>query len=117
MSEAISELRAQIIETRGLPPRTRFSFELRNRLLGVVAEEQRQGREIEEIAEDLGLRPKTVKSWLRSGRDSVRSVIRPVVVEPEEARNLTAPLVVSMGNLRIEGLDLEGVVHLLRALA
>jgi len=84
----------------------------------VVAGEQSQGRSIQEIAEDLGLRLKTLKGWLRGAGRSKSPVLRRVVLAPEERRTLpTRALVVSMGNLRVEGLDLEGLVHLLRALA
>lgn len=118
MSEAISELRAQVCEGRGLPPRSRFSPELRERLLSVVAGEQSQGRSIQEVAEDLGLRLKTLKGWLRDAGRPQSPVLRRVVLAPEERCPLpTRVLVVSMGNLRVEGLDLEGLVHLLRALA
>jgi transposase-like protein len=118
VSEAISELRAQVCESRGLPPRSRFSSELRERLLAVVAEEQGQDRSIQEISEDLGLRLKTLKGWLRDAGRTKSPVLRRVVLAPEERCPLpTRALIVSMGNLRVEGLDLEGLVHLLRALA
>ena len=118
MSDAISDLRARIFERRGLPPRSRFSSELRQRLLAAVAEEQGKGRAVREIAEDLGLRLKTLKAWLRSGKGSGEPAMRRVVVEPEVRRRSSATaIIVSMGNLRIEGLDLEGVAHLLRALS
>lgn len=118
MSDAISDLRARIFERRGLPPRSRFSSELRQRLLAAVAEEQGKGRAVREIAEDLGLRLKTLSGWLRAGRGLGGPAMRRVVVEPEVRRRSPATaIVVSMGNLRIEGLDLEGVAHLLRALS
>lgn len=118
MSEAISELRAQVCASRGLPPRSRFSSGLRERLLAVVAEEQSRGRSIQEIAENLGLRLKTLKDWLRDAGRTESPVLRRVVLAPEERCILpTRTLVVSMGNLRVEGLDLEGLVHLLQALA
>lgn len=118
MNEAISELRAQVCEARGLPPRSRFSSELRERLLSVVAGEQSQGRSIQEIAEDLGLRLKTLKGWLRGTGRTESPVLRRVVLAPEERCILpTRTLIVSMGNVRVDGLDLEGLVHLLRALS
>lgn len=118
MSEAISELRAEVYERRGLPPRSRFSSELRARLLAVVVGEQSQGRSIPEISENLGLRLKTLKGWLRDAGRTESPVLRRVVLAPEELYPLpTSALIVSMGNVRVEGLDLEGLVYLLRALS
>lgn len=117
MSESVSRLRQQAVrfQDAGLPTRTRYSAAFREQVLAVAREQRNRGLSVARIARELGLKAKTLAIWLRS---SPKAAVRRVVVTPEAApRREAMPVVVSAGGWRIEGLDLEGVVRLLRALA
>lgn len=105
------------------PTAARYSAEFRVEVVQHTRERVRDGVSVSRIARDLGLRPKTLGLWLRQ---TPASRFRAVRVEPDArprpvgdvpAAPTAAPVVVIAGGVRIEGLDLDGVVRLVRSLA
>ena len=86
-------------------------------------------RESASTTSELGLHGRTIGRWLRgapnkAGATAPKRHFRRVTVTPERIEDtvLSAPsqaaeLVVIVGTLRVEGLDLNGVVRLVRALS
>lgn len=116
MSERVSRLRQQASRfvDAGRPPRTRYPAKFREQVLVLARERRSQGLSLSRVAAELGLKAKTLSIWLRS---PVRAAVRRVIVAPEVPVGREAgPVVVLAEGLRIEGLTVEGVAHLLRAL-
>lgn len=115
MSEALSRLRAELhrIAEEGRPSRSRYPAEFRERVLAMAQEQMRLGLAVDQVAAQLGLRVKTLRKWLGP---EPQAVWRPVRVETAVAALSARQPVVIVGGIRVEGLDLEGVVDLLRAL-
>jgi hypothetical protein len=89
----------------------RYDTKLKARAIAFARELRGQGRSWGGIAQELGLRMETVRRWCTSAEPKQMRTVR-LQPEPSEAR-ITA---VSPSGLRIEGLTLETVVALLRAL-
>jgi hypothetical protein len=101
----------------GLPDAyVRYSAEFRVEALGVARQLQSQGVAVARIARDLGVRPKTLALWLHRKE---RARMRPVIVAPPPAADAepARPVLVTAAGLRVEGLDLDAVVRILRSLA
>ena len=85
--------------------------------MALARERQAVGVPVSRIAAELGLRSQTLTLWLRA---TPKRHLRRVRLAPEVAVIAPAPmpsnLVVSVGALKVEGLDLESVVFLVRAL-
>ena len=113
-------LQARRFENRRKPTGTRYSSVFRTAAAAHAHAEVRAGVAVARIARDLGLRPKTLTLWMRRMPASQLrpvGVERPVpmstVVTTVEAR----PVLVTPSGVRVEGLDLDGIVQLMRALA
>jgi hypothetical protein len=93
----------------------RYSSELHEQAVACARVRLRGGSSLLAVARDLGLRPQTLARWLEEkGR---KSRLRPVEITahgPTSQRG--APVLVTPGGLRIEGLDLESLAVLLRRL-
>ena len=114
MSESLSALRSEVLELRSEPIRIRYRPEFRSRLVSAAREHLSRGVSVGEIAEQLGVAEKTLSCWLGEG---AKTPLRRVLVSPEACPRVEASgLVVWSGSVRIEGLDVEGVARLLRAL-
>jgi hypothetical protein len=77
-----------------------------------------EGVAVARIAHDLGLRPRTLGLWL--GRKPVPRLRRVRVAAepaPGEGTAITPLVLVMPTGVRIEGLDLDGIVRLLRSMA
>jgi transposase-like protein len=111
-------LQARRFENRRTPTGTRYSAAFRAEVVALARGRIAEGVAVARIARDVGLRPKTLTLWLRRTLApklravSIESDPRPAPVVPE-----IRPVVVIPGGLRIEGLDLESVVKLVRSLA
>jgi transposase-like protein len=118
MQDAIRRLRFQARSAaRGkASTAVRYSAEFRVEALEVARQLQSQGVAVARIARDLGVRPKTLALWLHR-KEHAR--MRPVIVAPPPATDAepTRPVVVTAHGLRIEGLDFDAVVRILRSLA
>jgi len=138
MDERVRQLRATVEELRqgSAPKATRFSAAFREQVIALAMERRAAGTPLVRTASELGLHGRTIGRWLRGFRKRAGYVapqkaggiapkrhFRRVTVAPaggeEKVARVSSPaaaLVVIVGSLRIEGLDLDGVVRLVRAL-
>lgn len=120
MLDSAVRLRSQARQftNRRKPTGTRFSAAFRAEVVAYARSQVRAGVAVSRIARDVGLRPKTLTLWMRR---LPASTLRAVRVErdprPAPLVSETRPVVVTSGGLRIEGLDVEGIVRLMRLLA
>jgi transposase-like protein len=91
----------------------RYPQELRSRAASYLHEQDAAGVGARAVAAELGLPVMTLKRWARQ----VPVRFRPVLVSSSPAVRGSAPVLVTPGGYRIEGLALDDVAMLLRALA
>lgn len=97
----------------------RFAPELRQRIVVYAERRRREGASWMAIATELGACFETVRRWCGGGRAPTVPRLRRVEVlaEPVVAMSARAPLaVVTPKGLRIEGVGLDEIVTLVRAL-
>lgn len=99
-------------EARGV----RYPAEIRQDVVRFILDREAEGHSRAAAAAVLGLKYQTVRRWLRA---TVR--LRPVAVDrgPAAATKVSvvpAPVLITPSGVRIEGLDLETLTHLVRAL-
>jgi len=130
MDERVRQLRVTVDELRqgSAPKATRFSASFRERVIALVKERRAAGTPLARTASELGLHVRTIGRWLRGAsreaggtapkrhfrRVTVASAVGEKAVPSVPAS--TAALVVIIAGLRVEALDLDGVVRLVRAL-
>jgi len=115
--QGASRLRLRIRQlTRGKQPRgRRYPASLRAEVVALARARQAEGVAVARIARELGLGARTLALWMGRERPALRRVR--LVREPEAAAGPGLPVVHTPTGLRVEGLDLDSVVRLLRALA
>jgi transposase-like protein len=119
MDEQVRELRAKVSRVQqGRPPTAvRYPVTIRRRVTALARRRQAGGADVTAIAREIGVAPWTLALWLRRPR---RAVMRTVDVVPDAPRATDAagsgPVVITPQGLRVEGLDREGLVAVLRAL-
>jgi len=138
MDERVRQLRATVEELRhsSAPKATRFSAEFREQVIALAKEKRAAGTPVVQTASEVGLHVRTIRRWLRgipkragdkaarkAGGTAPKRHFRRVTVAPERieetvpsAFTQAAALVAIVGGVRIEGLDFDGVVRLVRAL-
>ena len=110
MSKASGDLRARSrrFENREHPTATRYSAAFREEAVALARERRVLGVPVSRIAAELGLRSQTLTLWLRA---APKRRLRRVSLAPEVPGTPPAPmasiLAVSVGAVKIEGLDLE----------
>ena len=124
MPDSSRRLRTQArrFENRRKPTATRYTDAFRAEVLPFAHKRISEGIPVSRIAGDLGLRPRTLILWLRA---SPAPKLRPVRVareprpmpESKSASSDSRLVVVTAAGVRVEGLDVDGVVRLLRSLA
>jgi transposase-like protein len=107
-----AELRRKVRKARS-GGRGRYSAELREAVLAYASGAKRRGTSILKVASDLGLSVQTLQYWRSASRRSGR--LMPVAVVAAHAPE--REVVVECGQVRVRGLDLEGVAELLKRLA
>lgn len=131
MDERLRQLRATVEELRqrSAPKATRFSAAFREQVIALAKEGRAAGTPLVRTASEIGLHVRTISRWLRGSSSTAGSTapkrhFRRVTVASAGGEKAvpsvpapTAALVVIVGGLRIEGLDLDGVVRLVRALS
>lgn len=120
MLDPTRRLRLQVrrFENRRKPTGTRYSAGFRAEVVALARGRIADGVAVARIASDLGLRPKTVTLWLR--RVPVPKLLAVRVdrdPRPAPVASEIRPVVVTPSGVRIEGLDLDGVVRVVRSLA
>ena len=120
LSSRVPEVRSQIERCRrGRSQRAvRYPPNLRHAVVELTRSALTSGSSVRIAAEKVGLPLQTVQRWLQA---TVAGGLRPIEVrseEPVEAINADSGLVlVTPGGYRVEGLEVESVAALLRALA
>lgn len=116
MQDMVRRLRLQArLASRGKAPTAiRYPAEFRTQAVAVARRLRSQGFSMARIARDLGVRPKTLLIWLRQRRDSR---MRPVIVAPLAADPTVRPVLTTAQGHRVEGLDLETLVRVLRSVS
>ena len=93
----------------------RFDEQLRLEIVEYVLRREDDGCSLSEAARDLGITQRTVWGWVRRAR---QDVLRPVEVVDEEPVEMSGGrALVLPGGSRIEGLSIEDVLALVRALS
>lgn len=93
----------------------RYSPALKARILDVVQARRAQGTSWAQLAEQLGVSLETLRRWCATTSTKGTTRMRRVRVVPDRAAGSVVSLVSASGN-RVEGLTLEQVLTLLRAL-
>ncbi len=130
MDERVRQLRATVEALRqgSAPKATRFSAAFREQVIALAQERRAAGTPLLRTASELGLHVRTIGRWLRgiskkaegnAPKRHFRRVTVALADSETSAARLSSPAsgpIVLVGALRIEGLDLDGVVRLVRAL-
>lgn len=130
MDERMRQLRAtaEALRHGSAPKATRFPAGFREQVIALAKERRAAGTPLVRTASELGLHGRTIGRWLRdapsrAGSTAPKRQFRRVTVASRGGEKSTAlvpspaaALVVIVGGVRIEGLDLDGVVRLVRAL-
>jgi transposase-like protein len=102
-------------ENRKARTATRYPTAFRQEAVAIARERRSAGAPIARIARELGLRSRTLALWLR--RAPKRRVRRVTLAqEATMTPKPSAALTVRVGSVEIAGLELSGVVALVRAL-
>lgn len=91
----------------------RYSAALKARVIAIVMELRRDGRSLTEAAAELGLRPHTVQRWCGDGAVGCARMRRVELVAERPSRTLA---IVSPTGFRVDGITIEEVAALMRAL-
>lgn len=97
----------------------RFDGELRRRMVAFAEDRRRDGASWKTIATELGACVDTVRRWCGGGAPVTTRPLRRVEVVADAVVELRAPAalaIVTPGGLRIEGVAIDDVVALVRAL-
>jgi transposase-like protein len=95
----------------------RYPADLRAEIVSVVRAGQAAGRSMRRLARALGVSAPTLTTWVHAPS---RGALRPVTIAPDAMPALSPPsrpVLVTPHGVRVEGLDVAGVVTVLRALA
>lgn len=97
----------------------RYPADLRARVLAHAAVMERSGASVKSIAGRLGVRPQLLAYWRKR---SAGARMRPVAIDAVGERAVAPAgngqlVLVTPGGVRVEGLDVEAVARLLRALS
>lgn len=119
MDEQTRQLRSEARQlARGRAPRgIRYTVAFRRRAIALVRERARQGVPVAQVVREIGLTTASIARW-RQPRPT--PMLRPVVLAAE-AQSRPAPVaglvLITRQGLRVEGLDGEALIAVLRALA
>jgi hypothetical protein len=119
MDEQVRELRAKVRRVQqGRPPTAvRYPIAIRCQITALARRRQAGGTDVTAIARAVGVAPWTLALWLRRPRGAVMRTVDIVPDAPRVAGSASAgPVVITPQGLRVEGLDGEGLVAVLRAL-
>ena len=114
MNEAIHRLRSEARQlTRWkVPTAIRYPAPFRAAAATLTRTQLDQGASVHRVAGALGLPARTLTRWLQQ---SAPPVLRPVTVRPDPMPAV-GPVLVTPQGLRIEGLDLDALIAVLRLL-
>jgi Helix-turn-helix domain len=117
MEIAVRRVRSQVRRlAKGRAPRSvRYPVAVRDAAVALGRTRLREGHSVNRIARELGISEPTLAGWLRTRGPAV---LRPVAValDPEPPRAAGFVLIAARG-VRVEGLDRDTLIAVLRALA
>ncbi len=119
MDDRVRRIRAEISRLRhGRPPTAvRYPSALRQHVTAIARRRRAAGANVPAIAREMGVAPWTLALWLRTPS---AAVIRAVDVGPEAPRHsalaVAGPVLITPEGIRVEGLDPDTLVAVLRAL-
>jgi len=119
MDNRVRSIRAAISRLRhGRPPTAvRYPRAIRRQVTAIARRRQAHGADVAAIAREIGVAPWTLALWLRQ---PTAAVIRAVDVVPEAPRHsavaVAGPVLITPEGVRVEGLDRDTLVAVLRAL-
>lgn len=119
MDAHVRRIRAEIARLQqGQPPRAvRYPTDIRRRVTAIARRRRRQGADVKAIAREVGVAPWTLALWLRQ---PAVPRLRAVAVVPDPLPAVAAaarrPVLITPQGLRVEGLDGDRLVAVLRAL-
>ena len=118
MKDPIRCLRREVAAIRGAARGRgdRYPEALRSKIVRHVRPRRACGESLAVISRDLGVTAPTLQRWLSSSGSSGFRQVEVAPAEPLPAKN-ASPAVILPNGVRVEGLDLAGLVTLLRALA
>jgi transposase-like protein len=117
MDRAIRHFRPQVRRlARGRSPRSvRYPVAVREAAVALGRSRLGQGHSVHRIAHELGISEPTLAGWLRPEGPAM---LRPVTVAPDpEPRRVVGIVLIAAHGVRVEGLDRETLIAVLRALA
>ena len=119
MHDDIRRLRLQVRSFRRdrSPRATRYSKAFQVQAIAAARKRLAEGIVVAQVARELGLTTQTLTRWLGS---SSRPALRPVRIVAGPRPVVHAPtnlVLVAFGGIRVEGLDMDGVIQILRSLA
>lgn len=120
MDDRIRRLRTEAHQlARGKVPRAvRYPAAFRAGAVALAGPRLARGGSIARVARDLGLPIQSLGRWVRRPTPATR--LRPVAVTPEHEAACSSPaglVLLTVQGHRIEGLDPDGLIAVLRALA
>jgi hypothetical protein len=89
---------------------------LLGKLLSYTVARRRQGAKVAEVAAELGMKFQTLSRWIGEQRPTKRFE-RVEVIAPRVESKTRALIVRGPGGICVEGLDLDGVIELMRRVA
>jgi transposase-like protein len=92
----------------------RYPAPLRQAAAAHCARELARGRNLADVARELGVHYNTLDGWRAASRRTVPAVLRPVTVSETPTG---VGVVHALGGVRVEGLSITQIAQLLRALA
>ena len=119
MTEHIDKVRTAIARLQhGRPPTAvRYPAAVRHQVMAIARRRQAEGADVSAIAREVGVAPWTLALWLRK---PARAVVRAVQVLPDAARadppTAPRPVLITPRGIRVEGLDRDLLLAVLRAL-
>jgi transposase-like protein len=126
MNDPIRRLRtdARHLTHGKVPTAVRYPAAFQTAAVALARPRLSRGRSIARVARELGLPSQALGRWLRrtpaAPEPRSRRVLRPVAVVPAAAAvagSLTGPVLLTAQGLRVEGLDRDDLIAVLRALA
>jgi hypothetical protein len=118
MNDTIRQLRSEArLLTRGnVPQAIRYPLAFRTAVATLTRTQREQGVSVNRVAGALGVPTRTLLRWLQP---SASPVLRPVAVRPDPvpaASPAAGPVLVTPQGVRVEGLDRDTLITVLRVL-
>ena len=119
MNEAIRRLRAEAQRLAQDKPRSqvRYPEAFRRAAVTLARTGQGRGESVGRLARDIGVSEPTLTKWLRPAHGPGLRPVAVAVTSPPEPPAGASPVLMTRTGVRVEGLDRDGLIAVLRALA